>query len=284
MSKEKKYCGLISIVGRANVGKSTLMNQLLGQKISITSRKPETTRHQIIGINTKGAYQAVYVDTPGLHVAEKSIIHCITNRLSISSITNVELVILVVEGTHWTTDDTLVLKKLTNLQSPVVLAINKVDNIKCKSHLLPYIEMLSAKKSFLDIVPISAKKKINLDIIASIVKKLLPESEHYFPDNYITDRSYRFVASEIIREKLMRFLDKELPYSVMVKIEQFFQNDLGDYTIYALILVPREGQKKIVIGNQGIKIKAISVAACQDIQRTMKTKVHLELWVKVKSS
>lgn len=205
MSEVKQHCGFIAIVGRPNVGKSTLLNQLLGQKVSITSRKPQTTRHRIMGIDTDGAYQAIYVDTHGLHIEEKRAINRLMNRAASSSIGDVELVIFVVEGTNWTADDEMVVNKLRSLRCPVLLAINKVDNVTDKSKLLPHIAFLSQQMNFLDVVPISAEKGMNVDTIAGIVRKLLPEAEHHFPEDYITDRSQRFMASEIIREKLMRF-------------------------------------------------------------------------------
>ncbi|GAA3593939.1 GTPase Era [Gibbsiella greigii] len=283
MSEEKQYCGFIAIVGRPNVGKSTLLNQLLGQKVSITSRKPQTTRHRIMGIDTDGPYQAIYVDTPGLHIEEKRAINRLMNRAASSSIGDVELVIFVVEGTNWTDDDDMVLNKLRSLKCPVLLAINKVDNVTDKGKLLPHIAFLSQQMNFLDVVPISAEKGMNVDTIAAIVRKQLPEAEHHFPEDYITDRSQRFMASEIIREKLMRFLGEELPYSVTVEIEQFVANDRGGYDVHGLILVEREGQKKMVIGNKGSKIKTIGIEARQDMEQMFEAKVHLELWVKVKS-
>jgi len=283
MSEEKTYCGFIAIVGRPNVGKSTLLNQLLGQKISITSRKPQTTRHRIMGIHTEGQHQAIYVDTPGLHIEEKRAINRLMNRAASSSIGDVELVIFVVEGTHWTADDEMVLNKLRDVKCPVILAINKVDNVTDKSKLLPHIAFVSQQMKFLDVVPLAAEKGMNVDTIAKIVHNLLPESEHQFPEDYITDRSQRFMASEIIREKLMRFLGDELPYSVTVEIERFAPNERGGYDVHGLILVEREGQKKMVIGNKGAKIKTIGIEARQDMEEMFESKVHLELWVKVKS-
>lgn len=283
MSEEKNYCGFVAIVGRPNVGKSTLLNELLGQKISITSRKPQTTRHRIMGIHTEGPYQAIYVDTPGLHMEEKRAINRLMNRAASSSIGDVELVIFVVEGTHWTPDDEMVVNKLRDIKAPVLLAINKIDNVTDKSKLLPHLQFLSEQMNFIDIVPMSAEKRINVDTIASIVRKRLPEAIHHFPEDYITDRSQRFMASEIIREKLMRFLGEELPYSVTVEIERFVSNERGGYDINGLILVEREGQKKMVIGNKGSKIKTIGIESRQDMENMFEAKVQLELWVKVKS-
>ncbi|PHM46274.1 GTPase Era [Xenorhabdus mauleonii] len=283
MSEEKNYCGFVAIVGRPNVGKSTLLNQLLGQKVSITSRKPQTTRHRIMGIHTEGAYQTIYVDTPGLHIEEKRAINRLMNRAASSSIGDVELVIFVVEGTNWTPDDEMVVNKLRHLRCPVLLAINKVDNVTDKTILLPHIGFLSQQMNFIDVVPISAEKGMNVDTIAKLVRAHIPQADHHFPEDYITDRSQRFMASEIIREKLMRFLGDELPYSVTVEIEQFVVNERGGYTIHGLILVERDGQKKMVIGNKGSKIKTIGTEARQDMERLFDVKVHLELWVKVKA-
>ncbi|MES0687976.1 GTPase Era [Providencia stuartii] len=283
MSEKLPHCGFVAIVGRPNVGKSTLLNQLLGQKVSITSRKPQTTRHRIMGIHTEDEYQIIYVDTPGLHIEEKRAINRLMNRAASSSIGDVELVIFVVEGTNWTDGDEMVLNKLKGLRCPVILAINKIDNVTDKTVLLPHIGFVSQKMNFLDVVPISAEKGKGVDTIAKIVKQHIPEAEHHFPEDYITDRSQRFMASEIIREKLMRFLGDELPYSVTVEIEQFKMMERGGYHINGLILVEREGQKKMVIGNKGSKLKTIGTEARIDMEKLFDTKVHLELWVKVKA-
>lgn len=281
MSKPKTYCGFVAIVGRSNVGKSTLLNQLLGQKVSIISRKPQTTRHCIRGIKTEGNYQTIYVDTPGLHVEEKRTINRLMNRVASSSIGDVELIIFVVEGTHWTIDDEMVVNKLCYLPCPVLLVINKIDNVVDKTSLLPHIEFLSKQMNFFGIVPISAKKYTGIDFIIKIVRQHMPEAVHHFPADYITDRSQHFMVAEIIREKLMRFLGDELPYSVTVEIEQFVVNERGGYNIHCLIWVERDGQKKIVIGNKGSKIKKIGIEARMDIEKLFATKVHLKLWVKV---
>ena len=272
------YCGFIAIVGRPNVGKSTLLNKILGQKISITSRKAQTTRHRIVGIKTEGAYQEIYVDTPGLHIEEKRAINRLMNRAASSAITDVDLVIFVVDGTHWNDDDEMVLNKLRKTKAPVVLAINKIDNIKNKDDLLPFITEITQKFNFADIVPISAEKGNNLDAIEKIVRKSLRPGVHHFPEDYVTDRSQRFMASEIIREKLMRFMGEELPYSVTVEIEQFKVNERGTYEINGLILVERDGQKKIVIGRKGEKLKKIGTEARLDMERLFDNKVHLELF------
>ena len=283
MSEQVTHCGFIAIVGRPNVGKSTLLNQLLGQKVSITSRKPQTTRHRIMGIDTQGAYQAIYVDTPGLHIEEKRAINRLMNRAASSSIGDVELIVFVVEGTRWTEDDEMVLNKLKSVKVQLILAINKIDNIQDKTILLPHIQQISQKMNFADVVPLCAETGQNVDTIARIVHNTLPEADHHFPEDYVTDRSQRFMASEIIREKLMRFLGAELPYSVTVEIERFVANERGGYDINGLILVEREGQKKMVIGNKGSKIKTIGIEARRDMEEMFESRVHLELWVKVKS-
>ncbi|MCD8547247.1 MAG: GTPase Era [Aeromonadaceae bacterium] len=281
--QETSYCGFVAIVGRPNVGKSTLLNKLLGQKVSITSKKPQTTRHRILGIDTQGAWQTIFVDTPGLHIEEKRAINRLMNRAATSSLGDVEMVVFVVEGTRWTADDEMVLNKLKALRCPVVLAVNKVDKIEDKASLLPHLQWLGQQMAFAAILPISAKSGTNVETIRELARQRLPEGEHYFPEDYITDRSSRFMAAEIIREKLMRFMGEELPYSVTVEIERFKVEEDGLFHIHGLILVEREGQKKMVIGNKGEKLKQIGTEARLDMERLFDTRVFLELWVKVKS-
>ncbi|MGF1715083.1 GTPase Era [Photobacterium chitinilyticum] len=281
---DTQHCGFIAIVGRPNVGKSTLLNRLVGQKLSITSRKPQTTRHRIMGVDTRDGYQAVFIDTPGLHIEEKRTINRLMNRAASSSLTDVELVLFLVDGTVWTADDEMVLNKLIKSELPTVLLINKVDNVKDKHELFPHLEELSKKMDFVDVVPISAKSGTNVDAVEKIVREHLPEGEYYFPEEYVTDRSQRFMASEIIREKLMRFLGEELPYSVTVEIERFdFNPRTNGFDINGLILVERKGQKKMVIGKNGEKMKVIGREARIDMEDLFERKVYLELWVKVKS-
>ena len=277
------YCGLVAIVGRPNVGKSTLLNSLLGQKVSITSRKPQTTRHRIMGIHTEGAHQTVYVDTPGLHIEEKRAINRLMNRAAASSIRDVELALFVVDGTRWTDDDEMVLTKLKQGKVDVVLLVNKVDKIEDKDELLPHLQWLGEKHDFAHIMPISASKSTGLVELQELVSKTLPQSEFYFPEDYITDRSQRFMVAEIVREKLMRFMGEELPYSVTVEIEQFKWQPNGIWQINALILVERETQKRMIIGKKGEKLKTIGREARKDIEYLLDNKVFLELWVKVKS-
>ncbi|ASP48423.1 GTPase Era [Cognaticolwellia beringensis] len=283
MTKEQNHCGLIAIVGRPNVGKSTLLNTLLGQKVSITSRKPQTTRHRILGILTEGNNQAVLVDTPGLHSEEKRAINRLMNRAASSTLAEVETVVFLVEGTHWTTDDEMVLTKIKNSGAPCVLVVNKIDNIQDRDTLLPHLQKLGAMHDFADIVPISASKGENVNAIKKICFNALPEGDFWFPEDYITDRSSRFMASEIVREKLIRFTGDELPYSTTVEIEQFKIDDKGILHINALILVERTTQKRMVIGNKGEKLKVIGQEARRDMENLFERKVFLETWVKVKS-
>ncbi|KZN52496.1 GTPase Era [Pseudoalteromonas luteoviolacea] len=277
------HCGMIAIVGRPNVGKSTLLNKIVEQKVSITSRKPQTTRHRIMGIHTEDNYQAVYVDTPGLHIDEKRAINRLMNRAASSSIGDVELIIFVVEGTLWNQDDEMVLKKVKDSGRPVLVVMNKSDQVKEKEEILHHMQWLSEQHEFIGIVPVSAKIGKNIDMVKEEVRNRLPECEFYFPDDYVTDRSMRFLAAEIVREKLMRFMGDELPYSVTVEIEQFKWQDNGVWQINALILVERESQKRMVIGNKGEKLKVIGREARRDLEDMLDNKVFLELWVKVKS-
>jgi GTP-binding protein Era len=281
--QNKTHCGMIAIVGRPNVGKSTLLNKLLGQKVSITSRKPQTTRHRIMGIDTEEQYQAVFVDTPGLHIEEKRAINRYMNRAASSSIADVGLVLFLVEGTKWTEDDQMVLTKIQQNNVPCWLIVNKSDNVKDKETMLPHLRWLGEQHQFERIMPVSAKSGKNVEELRKLVQQSLPESEFYFPEDYITDRSSRFMASEIIREKLMRFTGDELPYSVTVEIEQFLLSDNGMYRINGLILVERDSQKSMVIGKSGAKLKTIGAEARKDMEALFEAKVFLELWVKVKS-
>jgi GTP-binding protein Era len=283
MTNNVKHCGLIAIIGRPNVGKSTLLNSLLGQKISITSKKPQTTRHRILGILTEDNHQAILVDTPGLHLDEKRAINRLMNRAASSSIAEVGLVVFLVEGTHWTADDELVLKKVKQSNVPCVLVVNKVDNVQDKESLLPHLKFLGEQHSFQDIIPVSASKGYNVDKIHQVCFASLPEGDFWFPEDYVTDRSSRFMASEIIREKLIRFTGDELPYSTTVEIEQFKVDAKGILHINALILIERDSQKRMVIGKKGERLKTIGQEARRDMETLFDQKVFLETWVKVKS-
>lgn len=276
------FAGLVAIVGRPNVGKSTLLNQLVGQKVSITSRKPQTTRHRIVGIDTQDNYQTVYVDTPGLHIEEKRAINRLMNKAAASTILDVELIIFVVEGTRWTDDDQMVLNRLIAAKKPVLLVVNKVDLYKNKEELLPHLQWLSSQLDFMQIVPLSAEKGTNVQELRALVQKQLPPCEFFFPEEYVTDRSSRFMASEIVREKLMRFLGDELPYAVTVEIERFKWEE-KHYHIAALVLVERDTQKQMVIGKKGERIKTIATEARKDMETLFEQPVFLQVWVKVKS-
>ena len=276
-------CGYVAIVGRPNVGKSTLLNHILGQKLSITSRKPQTTRHQILGIKTQDALQVIYVDTPGLHNdTNGNALNRYMNKAASEALRHVDLVVFIVDRTAWTDDDQIVLDKLEHVSCPVVLAVNKVDLLQDKGSLLPWIESLAARRKFEQIIPISAHKGHNILELETIVAQLMPEASHLYPEDQITDRSSRFVASELVREKLMRNLGDEVPYGTTVEIEEFRQDADGLLTISALILVEREGQKRIVIGDQGSRIKQIGRDARLDMEKMFDDKVMLNLWVKVK--
>ncbi|GGC80977.1 GTPase Era [Marinobacter halophilus] len=274
-------CGFVAIVGRPNVGKSTLLNHILGQKLSITSRKPQTTRHQVLGIKTEGPVQAIYVDTPGMHEDEPRAINRYMNKAASSALIGVDVVVFVVDQLAWTTADDLVLEKLKRLECPVILAVNKVDKIENRDRLLPHLEALARKRDFSDIIPLSALKETNLEPLQAAVGRYLPQSIHFYPDDQITDRSERFMASEMVREKITRQLGAELPYSVAVEIEEF-KHEGKTLHISALILVEREGQKKIIIGDKGERMRRIGQEARMDMERMFGTKVMLRLWVKVK--
>ncbi|WP_110641375.1 GTPase Era [Salinicola sp. CPA57] len=277
-------CGFVAIVGRPNVGKSTLMNRILGQKISITSRRPQTTRHQVMGIKTVGEAQFIYVDTPGIHLQTRDrnkAINRFMNQAASQALRDVDCVVFMVDRTRWTDEDQVVLDKLAHVEAPVILAVNKVDWLEDKTTLLPWLESLSARRDFAAILPLSAKDGINVPELEGEVAKRLPEGVHYFPDDQITNKSQRFLAAELVREKVMRQLGDELPYQMTVEIEEF--RDEGKVIhISALMLVERHGQKKILIGDKGERIKKIGIEARQEMERAFDAKVMLNLWVKVK--
>lgn len=257
------------------------MNHILGQKISITSSKPQTTRHRILGIKTDESSQTIYVDTPGLHLNAQKAMNRYMNRAATSSLENVELILFVVDVHRWTEEDDNVLKRVSEQRAPVVLVVNKVDQIKDKEELLPLLQALSSKMDFAAVIPLSALKGNNVGELEKIVYDALPESEPMFPEEYVTDRSERFLAAELVREKLMRSLGKELPYATTVEIEQFKEEE-GMLRISALIWVERQSQKKIVIGKGGERLREIGRMARIDMERLFGEKVFLQLWVKVK--
>jgi len=274
-------CGYVAIIGRPNTGKSTLLNAILGQKISITSRKAQTTRHRILGIKTENNCQAIYVDTPGLHKGGKSALNQALNKIAGSTIHDVDLVIFLVDAKKWNVEDDQVLSILSECKVPVVLAINKMDKIKDKQALLPLINELSSKRDFASVIPLSARNKDNIELIEKTVCDLLPESIAYYSDEQVTDRTERFLAAELIREKLMRMLGQEIPYSLAVEIEKFEVTDKIT-NISAIIWVERAGQKAIVIGKQGEMLKRIGTSAREDMEKLFDCRVYLKLWVKIK--
>ena len=275
-------CGFIAIVGRPNVGKSTLLNHLLRQKVSITSRKPQTTRHRILGINSDAEHQCIYVDTPGLHSNQQKALNKVMNNTVVSVINDVDLILFLIEKTNFNEGDHRVLELLSKTHTPVLLLINKIDLVKDKESLLPHINALSKQQDFNEIVPVSALGGHNLRKIEELVKSYLPRREFLFPEDQVTDRSSRFLAAELIREKVIRQLGDELPYEVTVEIENFQQQE-SILHIHGLILVDKPGQKKILIGKDGERLKRIGSSAREDMETAFETKVMLNLWVKVKS-
>ncbi len=275
-------CGFIALVGRPNVGKSTLLNHFLRQKISITSRKPQTTRHRILGVHTVADTQFVYVDTPGLHRERRKPLNRLMNETVERVIRDVDVIFFVVERLAWTEEDDLVLNALKSAHKPVFLLINKVDQVQDKSRLLPHIQTLSGKMDFAEIIPVSALGGHNLDTIDELTRNYLPEGDFLFPEDQVTDRSSRFLAAEMIREKITRQLGDELPYEMTVEIESF--DDRGKTLhIDGLVLVDKPGQKRILIGQDGARLKRIGSEARQDMEKAFDRKVMLKLWVKVKS-
>ncbi len=263
------------------MGKSTLLNHLLGQKLSITSRKPQTTRQHLLGIKTTKTEQIIYVDTPGIHENARRAINRYMNRTAFSALDSVNVIIFLVEALQWTSEDELVLKRIKDSGIPAILAINKVDKLEDKNALLPFIQELSGKMDFIEIIPISATKGINLPQLETCVREHLDVSEAFYPEDQITDRSQRYLAAELVREKLMRMLGQELPYDLTVEIEKF-KEEKARLHIHALIWVERNNQKAIVIGDKGSRLKNVGTQARQDMEKLFHKKVFLELWVKVK--
>lgn len=275
-------CGYVAIVGRPNVGKSTLLNHLLGQKLCITSRKPQTTRHTLLGIKTQDNVQIIYVDTPGIHTNQDKAINRVMNRSASSVIADVDVVVFLLDRCEWSEADEYVAKQLSNISVPILVALNKVDMINSRDDLLPHIDFLKTKINAQDFLPISALRRICIDELEEKIKGLIPSQSHMFPDDQITDRSERFLAAELVREKITRQLGAELPYQITVEIEEF-RAEKKIIHISALILVEREGQKKILIGSNGARIKKVGEQARADMEALFDSKVMLRTWVKVRS-
>jgi len=282
MTEPEQFCGYAAIIGRPNVGKSTLLNHLLGQKLCITSRKPQTTRHTLLGIKTEHNCQIIYVDTPGIHTDQDRAINRVMNRSAASVIADVDVVVFVVDRFEWSDADKYVAKQLSQSPAPVLVAINKVDMIEDRDTLLPHIEFLSNKIEAEQFMPVSALRRTNIAQLEEKIKTYIPSKPHLFPEDQITDRSERFLAAEIVREKITRQLGAELPYQVSVEIEEF-RVEKNITHISALILVEREGQKKILIGTNGARIKKIGEQARADMESLLGSKVMLKTWVKVRS-
>lgn len=279
-----KKCGYISIIGRPNVGKSTLLNNILKYKVSITSRKPQTTRHQITGIKTLGDTQFIYVDTPGIHIDEPKAINKFMNKAATAMVKEVDVILFVVELGKWTELEDNIVEKLKYSQVPIFLVVNKVDKKKSLEASM-FIESIKEKLSFYDVVYVSAKQGHNVNELESRIEKLLPELEYFFyEDDQITDRSIKFMVTEIIREKIMRTIGNEIPYQITVEIDSYkVDQEKNIVDIYASILVERDSQKGIVIGAKGAKLKKIGTDSRIDIERLVGMKVNLKTHVKVKS-
>lgn len=275
-------CGFVALVGRPNVGKSTLLNSLLGQKVTIVSRKPQTTRHRILGIHTRADAQIVYIDTPGLHHRrERTAMNRLLNRTAAAALADADSVVFLMDALHWTQEDELVLERLASVTQPVILALNKVDRLRSKQKLLPLIERLCSKRDFAAVVPVSASRGTNLPALEAEIIERLPHAVAPFPQEQITDCSERFMAAELIREQLIKALGQELPYASTVAIEAFEQQGRLR-RIAAVIWIERRGQKPIVVGYKGQGLKQIGRRAREEMEALFGTRVYLQLWVKVR--
>lgn len=282
MKKLETQCGTIAIIGRPNVGKSTLLNKILGEKLTITSSKPQTTRHQILGIKTEKNTQFIYIDTPGIHQNTQRRLSRAMVRSAINALIDVNIIGFVIEANRWTTEDNAILDRLKQQEQPVILIVNKIDKIKDKNRLLPFLQSCQEKMDFLAIVPVSAQKEKNIDELEKVIGKALPIAEFIYSPDQSTDRSLRFIAAEFIREKLMRSLYEELPYWLTVSIEQFVEQK-KIIKISAIIWTERTSQKAIIIGKKGELLKKIGTESRMDMETCFGKKVFLELWVKVKA-
>ena len=280
---ETNRSGFCAIVGRPNVGKSTLLNAMVGQKLAITSRKPQTTRHSILGVKMMDTGQIVFVDTPGIHQRGDHAMNRYLNRTAKTMLSDVDVVLFVVEAGVWTDEDKGVLSLIQKLKVPVILVVNKIDKVTKKEDLLPFLQEISSLFSFSVVIPIAATKGSYVDEVENAVLNLLPEGDNIFPDDQITDRPERFFAAELIREQIIRRYAKEIPYSVTVEIESF--EEVGNlYRINALIWVEREGQKKILIGQKGEALKEVAKFSRLEMEKMFDKKVFLNIWIKVKKS
>jgi GTP-binding protein Era len=282
MQQNETRCGFVAIVGRPNVGKSTLLNNIIGQKISITADKPQTTRHKILGVKTLLDVQAIFIDTPGMHILQKKAINKEMNKAARSALQDVDAVIFMVEALEWNAEDDLVLDCVSHVTCPVFLVVNKVDTVKDKNLLLPFLQTLSEKLPVATILPCSATEGTQVEVLEQKIFAILPPGPFYFPKDQITDKNLNFRLAEIIREKLTRALSAELPYAISVEIERV-QQEATQLLVHAIIWVERDSQKGIVIGKKGAMLKQIGTEARLDMNHMLKESVHLELYVKVKS-
>lgn len=276
-------CGFVAIVGRPNVGKSTLLNALIERKVSIVSPKPQTTRHRILGIRSDTASQIIFVDTPGLHSGSTRAMNRHMNRAALMSLNDADVNLFMIEAMRWIDEDQRILDQLVERGRPILLGVNKVDRVTPRERLLPFIEELSRKAHFAEVIPLSGLKGSNVQVLPGLIAKYLPESPPHFPLDQVTDRSPEFQASEIVREKLTLRLHQELPYGLTVQIERFV-NEEGRLLVNAVIWVERPGQKAIVIGHGGEQLKEVGRAARLEMVELFGMPVHLELWVKVKEN
>ena len=282
MSLYKEKSGYISIVGKTNVGKSTLLNEILGQKIAITSRKPQTTRHRLLGIKTVEDSQMIFIDTPGFHKDHNRALNKYMNKVASSAMKGVDVLIYVIEGFNWTEEDQELMNQIPEGYETSILVINKIDKINQKDHMLPFMRAMSELNKFSDIIPISALKKQNIPSLIDSILLKLPEGDHIYPSDQVADISERFLVSEIIREKCITRVGDELPYRITVSIEKFKEEDAITH-IDANLYVEKNSQKGMLIGSSGSKLKSIGTASRLELEDVLQTKVMLNLWVKVKS-
>lgn len=275
--------GMVTILGRPNVGKSSLVNALIGQKISIVSHKPQTTRHRIQGVLHHAQGQIVFVDTPGLHRSHKTALNRVMNKAAAGAVEDVDLVLFVVEAGRWTDEDQGVLDRLVTAPMPIALVVNKVDLITDKERLLPELEKLAKLREFAFIIPLSASKKLNLEPLVQEILARLPEGPALYPEDMITGHGRAFTVAELVREKIIRNLHQELPYATTVEVESYEREGRLD-RINAIVWVEREGQKKIVIGKGGESLKKIGSSARRELEKTLGRKIMLTLWCKVREN
>jgi len=276
-------CGMVAVIGRPNVGKSTLINAVMDRKVSIVSAKPQTTRHRILAVHTANDVQIIFVDTPGLHRKAGKAMNRFMNRTAANALADADLVLFVIDATRWTDEDDDVLNRLRDCDAPIIALLNKIDKLQPREKLLEVLAVTADRHDFAEIVPVSAKKRDNLDQLMALIPAYLPESPPLFPADMFTDRSTEFHAAEVIREKLTEMLHQELPYGLTVQVERFVSEERG-VTISAIIWVERDSQKGIVVGKNGSVLKKVGRAARLEIAGQLDRPVHLELWVKVKAN